>query len=125
MELHTMSRIHSKAMDFSGRDTIGLRSWLTRVAAAGALALSLTLAGGSPFGGEALAEKKDKNQIQAECEKMGGRYQEYPKGHKVCRAIPVTDNNGNETGKKFGFGCPPSAGSVVDCTPTSTYRPAR
>jgi hypothetical protein len=103
----------------------GARHGLVRIAAAGALALAMTLAGGSPFGAEALAEKNQGNSIKDDCKAMGGRYSEGPRGHKFCRAIPIRDHNGEDTGEKFGFGCPPSAGSTVDCVPTSSYTPQR
>lgn len=99
---------------------VGLRRWMTRGAAASALALALTLGGGPLPGGEAMAEKKQtqSNSIKDDCEAVGGTYRESKRGHKTCSGIPFRDNNGNETGDKWGFGCTPSAIMVTDCTPT-------
>jgi hypothetical protein len=96
---------------------IGARHCLVRIATAGALALAMTLAGGSPFGGEALAEKKQSNSIKDDCKAVGGTYYETRSGGKVCMGIPERNNKG-ETGEKLNLFCTRSDVVITDCSAT-------
>jgi hypothetical protein len=115
-----MSGSHLQGTSSSWSDVLvatGPRHCLIRIATAGALALAMTLAGGSPLATEALAEKKHGNSIKDDCKALGGTYYETRSGGKVCMGIPERNNKG-ETGEKYNLFCTRSDMLVVDCSST-------
>ena len=113
-----MSGGHLQGTSSSWSDVLGAtgaRHDLLRIAAAGALALAMTLAGGSPFGAEALAEKNQGNSIKDDCKALGGTYYETRRGGKVCMGIPERNNKG-KTGEKLNVFCTPSDMVFSDCS---------